>query len=260
MRRHRRNLDPYQIQEKYYELLDKMKIAVYPKGVSEVEFRKLLYAIQHAERRPLKESKFGRRARFDETFLFNSALKIKSILQNDTGGRISLLRFITTYLPIPNYPHDIRKALNDYKINLEEARILSRINRASLGEAVRRKPSEIRKELVSSHLKRQGTQLELKHRVDERLNLTPKGQATNVAANVALIDAGIDEMLELNEFDTEHLLWEEIKGLVYLMRDVDSALVDDETTGQVLKDLDSIKLRLLNFRKTDTPSDFHSKL
>lgn len=91
----------------------------------------------------------------------------------------------------------------------------------------------------------------MKKRVDERLNLTPKAQATNVAANVAVIDANVDELLEFNEFDTEHLLWEEIKGLVYLMREVDSSLVDDETTEQVLKDLDSIKLRLLKFRKVN---------
>lgn len=234
----------------------RLKNGVYPKGVSEADFRKLLYAIQHAERHPLKESKSGRRPRFDETFLFNSALKIKSVLQNETGGRISLLRFIITYLPIPNYPHDIQKALDYHKINLEEARILARISRYNLGEAVKRKPSEIRREIIGTHLKRQGTQAELKKRVDERLNLTPKGQATNVAANVAIIDAGIDEMLEFNEFDTEHLLWEEIKGLVYLMREVDSALVDDETTEQVLKDLDSIKLRLMKFRKGENSADF----
>jgi hypothetical protein len=251
MRRYRRNLDPYQTQEKFADLFERMKIAVYPNGISNDDFRKLLYAIQYTERYPAKESKSGRKSRFEETFLFNSSLKIKAVLQNETGGRISLIRFVSTYLSISNYPPDIQKALDDYKINLEEARILSRINRATLGEAVKRKPSEIRKELIASHLKRQGTQIELKKRVDEKLNLTPKKQAANVAANVALIDANFDELLEFNEFDTEHLLWEEIKGLVYLMREVKSSLVDDETTEQVLKDLDSIKLRLLKFRKIE---------
>lgn len=251
MRRHRRNLDPYQTQEKFFELFERMKIAVYPKGVADDDFRKLLYAIQYSERYPEKESNSGRRARFDATFLFNTSMKIKAILQNETGGRISLPRFTTTYLPIPNYPHDIQTALNNHRINLEEARILARINREALGDAVKRKPSEIRREIIDSHLKRQGTQLELKKRVDERLSTTPKKQAHNVAANVAVLDASIDELLEFNESDTEHLLWEEIKGLVYLMREVDSAAVDDETTEQVLKDLDSIKLRLMKFRKSE---------
>ena len=228
-----------------------MKTAVYPNGISDGDFKKLLYAIQYAERHPAKESKSGRRAQFNATFLFNASLKIKTVLQNETGGRISLMRFIITYLSIPNYPHDIQKALDDYKINLEEARLLARINRDTLGAAVKRKPSEIRKEIIDSHLKRQGTQAELKKRVDERLNMTPRKQAQNVAANVALINSNFDELLEFNEFDTEHLLWEEIKGLVYLMREVESAAVDDETTEQVLKDLDSIKLRLMKFRKTE---------
>lgn len=154
-----------------------MKTVVYQKQVSDEDFKKLLYAIQYAERFPAKESKSGRRARFDATFLFNSSLKIKGVLQNQTGGRISLLRFVTTYLSIPNYPHDIRAALDDYKINLEEARILARINRETLGESVKRKPSEIRKEIIDSHLKRQGTQIELKRRVDESKDDTERSGA-----------------------------------------------------------------------------------
>ncbi len=35
------------------------------------------------------------------------------------------------------------------------------------------------------------------------------------------------------------------------MREVDSIVVDDETTEQVLKDLDSIKLRLFKFRNVN---------
>ena len=159
MRRYRRNLDPYQTQEKFSELFELMKSSVYPNNISDEDFRKLLYAIQYAERFLAKESKFGRRAAFDATFLFNSSLKIKSVLQNETGGRISLLRFVITYLSIPNYPHDIRAALDDYKINLEEARILVRINRETLGETVKRKPAEIRRQIIHSHLKRHGTQV-----------------------------------------------------------------------------------------------------
>jgi hypothetical protein len=37
--------------------------------------------------------------------------------------------------------------------------------------------------------------------------LTPEGQA----ARVAIIDASIDELPRFNEFDIEHLNWEEIK-------------------------------------------------
>ena len=250
MRRHQRNLDPYQTSERLGELFERMKLDVYPKGVSDVEFKKLLYAIQYYERFPNKESKSGRRKKFDDTFLYNASLKIKAILHAASSGRISLMRFVSTYLPVFDYPSDLQTALDQHKINLEEARILARINRESLGQTVKRKPSEIRKELIDSHIKRGGTQLELKKRVTERLNIVPKKQAENIGANIAVIDAEVDELLEFNEFDTEHLLWEEIKSLVYLMRDINSSTIDEESTTQILDDLDTIKLKLLKFKST----------
>jgi hypothetical protein len=223
MRRHQRNLDPYQTSDRLGELFERMKLEIYPTGAAEGDFKKLLYAVQYYERFPNKESKSGRRKKFDDTFLYNSSIKLKAILQSASNGRISLMRFISTYLPVFGYPSDLMSALDTYKINLEEARILARINRESLGQTFKRKPSEIRKELINSHIKRGGTQAELQKRVVERLSIVPKKQAENVAANIAVIDREVDELLEFNEFDTEHLLWEEIKSLVYLMREVDAS-------------------------------------
>lgn len=245
MRRYRRNADHYQRQDNFRELFERLKSAVYPKEEPDLQFKKLLFAIQYYERNPLKESKTGRRAAFGDTFLFDSSVKIKAVLESETNGKISLLRFISAYLPMLSFPPDILKTLNDYRINLEEARIPVRINRKNLGETVKRKPSEIRKEIVDSHIKRQGTQLELKKRVDERLNLTPKKEAEKLTANDALIDIDVDELLEFNEFDAEHLLWEEIKGLVYLMREVDTDLIENEITADLLNEIDAIKLKLI---------------
>lgn len=228
-----------------------MKTSVYPDGVTDKEFKKLLFAVQYAERFPSKNSKIGRRARFHETFLFDSALKLKTILHNETHARISLLRFISTYLPIIDYPPDLQTALDKFQINLEEARILARINPSSLGLAAKRKPAEIRRELIESHLKRQGTQAELRIRVLEKLNITPKRQAAHVAANITQLDREIDKLLEFNEFDTEHLLWEEIKGLVFLMREIDPSMLNDETTDDLLNNLDALKLKLLKYRKSE---------
>ena len=253
MRRYQRNIDHFQTGEKFSGLFEQMKLSVYPKGATDEEFKKLLFAVQYAERYPAKESKSGRRKKFDDTFLFNSALKIKAVLQKETGGRISLLRFVSTYLPLLDYPSDLLAALDKFQINLEEARILARINPQNLGETVKRKPSEIRKELIASHIKRQGTQAELRNRVLEKLSINPKRQARQIAADLTQGDYAIDKMLEFNEFDTGHLLWEEIKGLVFLMREIDSSLLNDEITGEILNDLDALKLKLLKFRRTEKP-------
>lgn len=252
MRRSRRIRDPYQTSAWLSDLYLKLKTSALP-DADDAEFRKLLFAVQYAERGrggSARKRRTGRKARFDDRFLFDTAARLRTVLETETGGRISLLRFISTYLPAMNFPADIRSALDDYRLNLEEARTLCRINRDSLGETVRRKPSDIRRDLMDSHLRRQGTQAELKRRVDQRLRATPKAEANAVAANLTEIDARVDALLELSEFDTEHLLWEEIKSLVFLMRDVDSEIVDSETTDFVLRELDTVKLRLLKFRRT----------
>ena len=198
MRRHARTSDPYQQLKLVSSLFERLKLVLYPNGISDEDFRRLLFAIQYRERFPAKQSKSGRRARFSDEVLFSSAAKIKQILECETSGRISLLRFVSTYLPILDFPADLKKALDSFQINLEEARILARINRQNLGEAVKRKPSEIRKEIIDSHVKRLGTQTELKRRVNERLGVTPKRQAATVAANVAAIDLRVDELLGFN--------------------------------------------------------------
>lgn len=250
MRRSQRNIDHYQTEENLHGLLEKMQNAVYPQGVLFDDFKKLLYAIQYAARRkPLKESKSGRKARFDDAFLQSSSNKIKSVLQNETGGRISLLRFVSTYLPLLEYPKDIKAALNLYRINLEEARSLARINSKNLGTTAKKKPSDIRKELLNSHLKRKDTQSGLARKIVEKIRLTPKAQAAAATALVLSLEEKTDELLEFSEFDTEHLLWEEIKSFIYLAREIDTNLIDDFALHDILKNLDNLKLSLLKFRR-----------
>lgn len=247
MRRHLRNQDPYQTEEYLRELIEEMKLSVFPADTSLADFKKLLYAIQHHERKPELKSKSGRRKKFSDEFLMSSAAKLKSILYSRTNGRISLLRFISTFLPLIDYPKDIRIALNKQEINLAEARSLARINSKNLGQKYKSKPVEIRKELLANHLKRKDTQAELERRVMEKLSLTPKVEAAKVTSQVIVMEDRHDELLEFSEFDTEHLLWEEIKALVYLAREIDSSLLTDQQTVEILNDLDSLKLKLRKY-------------
>lgn len=247
MRRHLRNQDPYQTEENVGELIEEMKLSVFPAGSSLGDFKKLLYAIQHHERKPELKSKSGRRKKFSDEFLMSSAAKLKSILYSRTNGRISLLRFISTFLPILDYPKDIKNALNKQEINLAEARSLARINSKNLGFKYKPKPVNIRKELLSSHLKRKDTQAKLERRVSEKLSSTPKVEAAKVTSQVISLEDRHDELLEFSEFNTEHLLWEEIKALVYLARDIDPSLMTDDQTIEILNDLDSLKIKLLKF-------------
>lgn len=247
MRRYLRNQEPYQVEENLLKLLEEMKLAIYPAGISLADFKTLLYAIQHHERKPEIKSKSGRRKKYSDDFLLSSATKLKSILYTRTNGRIPLLRFVSTFLPILDYPRDIRTALNKQEINLAEAGSLARINSKNLGLKYKSKPVEIRKELLAGHLKRKDTQAALERRVSEKLSSTPKVEAAKVTSQIILLEDRHDELLEFSEFDTEHLLWEEIKALVYLAREIDPSLMTDEQTVEVLNELDSVKLKLRRY-------------
>lgn len=225
-----------------------MKGAIFPEKVGDAKFKKYLYAIQHVERYPAKDVKSGRPSKYDRQKLLTDAARLKMLLQRTSGGRQSLLYFIANCLPVLCYPPDVRKALDDHKINIDEARSLARINKKNLGDKTTRKPVEIRRELLESHLKRDGTQMELRMRVNERLGTTAKARAKAVSYEVAAMDLQIDEWIELNERDTDHLLWEEIKALVFLAREVEVDLIGEDALTEILSDLGSVSNKLLKYK------------
>ncbi len=71
--------------------------ALIPK--SEKELRRLLLAVRHVERRPVTDSKRGRPSRFRREDLLTVTGAVRSILECETGGRISLSSFVGQYLP-----------------------------------------------------------------------------------------------------------------------------------------------------------------
>ena len=248
MRLFRQAKDHHHSADKIFELFEKMQTTIFPNGINEDEFKKFLYAVQHVERYPAKEVKSGRRPRFERGKLLAAASLIKSILESATNGRISLLYFISNCLPALDYPPDVKKALNENKINLDEARSLARINKINLGDKANRKPVEIRRELLLSHLRRHGSQKELRERVSERLGTTAKAAASAVSYHIAAMDFKVNELLEMNESDTDHLLWEEIKSLVFLAREIDVTLIGEDSLKEILNELGSVSHKLLKYK------------
>lgn len=235
MRQNRKFSDHHLKISQLEAIFGRMKAEIFPNGTSDGNFKKYLYAVQHVERYPATDTKVGRRPRFERNKLVNDALKFKAIMVEETKDRISLLHFITNYLSLLNYPNDVKTAYDKQQINLEEARILARINQKNFGSKVNRRAVDIRKELLESHLKRSGTQTELRRRVDEKINFTPKAQAVAITAQISNLNQKFDELLEFDEFDTEHLLWEEIKSLVFLSREIDVSQIGEDEMKGILK-------------------------
>ncbi len=232
------------------ELFDKMKNAAFPDGdTPDSEFTKFLYAVQHIERYPAKDVKSGRRPRFEREKLFVSASLFKRILEIESSERFSLLYYISNCLPVLKFPPDLRTALNEQKINLDEARTLARISRKNLGDVGKQKPVEIRRQIMISHIKRGDSQNALKRRVKERLGIAPNAEALGVSTAVAQMDLEIDALILLNESDTTHLFWEDIKNLVFIAREVDTTLIDTDSLKNVVSEIQGITFRLMKYQR-----------
>lgn len=255
MRRYERENNAFQSVPAINDLLsriqEKFGREVTPHLLTRNDVIPLLHAAQNSRRRGSQKesaSKRGRRSKFSHNMLVNMTTKIEDFLDKASNGKISLARFVTAYLPVLNYPPDIQRALLLDTINLEEARSLARINTETLPSDVRRKAVEIRRELLNSHLKRFGTQKELEQRVKDRLQDNAKTEAAKVTYKVAELEIAVDELLEFDADDTHHLLWEEIKDLVFTARGIDMSLIGDAVLEDLLGDLDSFKSKLRKYK------------
>lgn len=230
------------------QLFSAMKSKIYPNGITDEDFKKYLFAVAHVLRYPAKDVPSGRKSKFSREKLNSQAAILKQLLGEETDDWLKLPFFITNCVPILWYPQDIKQALNSGKINLEEARVLSLINKKNLGLKTKREPSHIRRDLLESHLRRAGTQKELRQRVNTKLGKTSKAEAESVTRVISVLTGEADKLLAINEADTDHLLWEEIKNLVFLARDVDVSKIGEETLTELLDELDKFQFKLSKYK------------
>jgi hypothetical protein len=231
------------------ELFLSMKTIIHPDGAADEDFKKHLFAMIHARRANSKEAKKGGRpSKYNRDELKNQSLMLERWLDEETDGWLKLPYFVTNCVPALWFPLDLKHALDGGKINLEEARILSLVTRKNLGRKVDREPYHIRRDLLDSHLRRNGTQKELRRRVNAKLGKTSKAEAESVTRVVATLDAEVSKLIEFDELDTDHLLWEEIKNLVFMARDVDVTLIEGEELTELLDDLGKIQFKLYKYK------------
>lgn len=249
MRSKRKTLDRQLTASDIDEKFQAMKSIIFAdKPLADDDFKKYLFSVQHALRYPAKDVRSGRRSKHDRDKIIQyDAPRLRKFLDDETGDEISLLYFISNCVPVLFYPKDLRDALDDGSINLSEARTLARINRKNLGNK-NREPYHVRRDLIESHLRRNGSQSELVKRVNNTLGITSKAEAASVTRVISTLDAEVSALIEFDEFDTNHLLWEEIKSLVFLARDVDVNLVDDDEMKRLLQELGKIKNELIKYK------------
>ena len=218
--------------------------ALIPK--SEKELLRFLYAVRHIERRPTTDTKRGRPGHWRREDLLKAATALRSVLERETGGRISLSSFIGQYIAVLHFPSDVTQALSSGHINLQEAAHLARLTPARLKCSAQAARSR-RRELLQSHMAVRGSQPRLRARVGEMLGDIPSAEIPT--GQMTAVVSRVDEMLEVDPSDTRHLFWEEMKRLFFAMRDTEVEDLDDELMSDFLSAMDGVSNVLYRLEK-----------
>lgn len=203
---------------------------------SEKGLMRFLYAVRHVERHPASGTRRGRPSRWPRAELVKAAAQIRSALERETGGRVSLSSFIGQYMPVLEFPLDVTDALAAGQLNLQEAAQLARLTPERLN-CSQRTARERRAEILSSHLAVQGSQTRLRERVKELLG---ESKQPEVSEGLASVMVKVDELLEIDPSDARHMFWEEMKRLFFAMRDIEPEDLDEEIMDEFLKAMDGI--------------------
>ena len=209
---------------------------------SEKQLVLLLFAVRHIERRPATDTRRGRPSRWRREDLFKVAGELRSALQRETSGRVSLSSFTGQYLPILNFPPDVVEALSAGHINRQEAAQPARLTAERLDTAPH-SASKLRREIVQSHAAMRGSQNALRARVRELL-----GEAISVSSmEMTAVVQKVDELLEIDPADKRHFFYEEMKRLFYAMRQIEPEDVDDAGLQAFMRASDELSNVLYGF-------------
>ncbi|HEX8556600.1 MAG TPA: hypothetical protein VF668_00630 [Pyrinomonadaceae bacterium] len=143
-------------------------------------------------------------------------------------------------MQIPDFPRDVREALERGDINLFEAHQLARLTAKRLGK-IDGEARSLRKRLLEAHLLAQGSGAMLRQRVKEALGELREPDPTETEV-VAVGKA--DELLEADPLDASHLFFEELRMVSRALREIAPEEVTDEDLTEIMPAVDQITLTL----------------
>lgn len=209
--------------------------------------------MRHLECYSASDTKRGRPAKFDRSFLLEVSRQLKALLERETNHRISLKTFISFYLPILKYPQDLIAALGRGEITKFEASLLSRLTPVQL-KMTHGKTLKVRQEVLQRHLKTNGSQNTLRARVREILY----GDAAVTSESMVAAVEKIDDLLRIDESDSRHLFYEQMRELFFALRDIQPEELDDKTLEDIFNASGELmgvihKIRQRRPKKQETP-------
>lgn len=256
-RRRRRSPDPLAHPEAIRTILCRLRELlpdIMPK--SEKQLIKMLNAVRHVETRPASDTRRGRPPRWKRDVLLRVANHLRYLLERETQGRISLNSFIGVYLRVLSFPPDVQEPLVAGEINIFEARQLARLTTGRLGIS----PSVARSrrgEILRAHLMAHGSQELLMRRVDDLLRGKRVPPAGNEKGDLGI--TVVDDLLDIDPYDTSHLFWEELRRISIALRSVTPEDVDDKILEEFLSSSDHLSGVLARIEKRRRQRDMQSR-
>jgi len=204
-------------------------------GFTDRRLSKLLQAIRHQVSYPATDTKRGRPTNFDRKVIEESGRRLKAILERETAGRISIRTFVGHYLPILEWPADVVTALECGDLSRLEAAHVARITADRLGLR-EREAMKIREEIISNHIRSQGSQTALREKTREAL-----GELTLVTSE-RMVEAieKVDDLLRIDPRDRRHLFYEQMKDFFFALREIQPDEIDDVTMDQLVLRADEL--------------------
>jgi hypothetical protein len=184
------------------------------------------------------ENNRGRPARYTREELLRVDAQLRELLGRET--RLSVRSFVGQYLPILDFPRDVRETLAGGEINLFEAHQLARLTAKKLG-GTDSEAQGLRKRLLEAHLLAQGSGTMLRRRVKEALGEMREPDPTETEV---LAVGKADELLEADPLDASHLFFEELRMISRALREIGPEEVTDEDLTEIMPAVDQITLTL----------------
>jgi hypothetical protein len=205
---------------------------------SHKDLSSLLVSVRGLYMRQPAETNRGRPPRYARELLLSVDSQLREILSRET--RISVRSFVGQYLPILDFPRDVREALERGDINLFEAHQLARLTARKLG-GTDNEARSLRKRLLETHLLARGSGTLLRARVKETLGEMREPDPTETEV-VAVGKA--DGLLEADPLDASHLFFEELRMISRSLREIKTEEVTDEDLSEIMPAVDQITLTL----------------
>jgi hypothetical protein len=238
-RRRTRRIDPLASAEGVGRVLDSLRASL-PDLIprSHKGLASLLNSVRGLYMRQPTETRRGRPARYTREQLLSVDSQLRELLARET--RLSVRSFVGQYLPILDFPRDVREALERGEVNLFEAHQLTRLNARRLG-GTDVEARGLRKKLLEAHLLAQGSGTMLRQRVKEALGELSEPDPTETEVMAV---GKADELLEADPLDASHLFFEELRMISRALREIGPEEVTDEDLTEIMPAVDQITLTL----------------